>query len=89
MAGGHPTYTLGILPASQDAAQSGAMPTVHHPSWQHLSVALAAVGVEESQLMDVKAKVEAESACDIQEVPLDEADVQWLLRPAGASQRLP
>jgi len=78
VAGGHPTYTLGICLDGHSLAQSVAMPTVHHSSLQHLSVALAAVGVEELQLLDLRAKLEAESACDIHEVPLDEADIQRL-----------
>jgi hypothetical protein len=54
------------------------MPTVHHPSWQHLSTALAAVGIEEPQLMDLKTKLEEESAFDVRDVPLDETDIQRL-----------
>lgn len=76
--GGRPTFTLGIHRDNETIGQSGAMPTVHHPSWQHLSVALAAVGVDESQLMELEAKLEAESACDIHVVHLDEADIQRL-----------
>ena len=77
LAGGRATYTLGIHRDSGDIAENGAMPTVHHPSWQHLSAALVAVGVDESQLMDLIAKLGAESACDIQAY-LDEADIQRL-----------
>ena len=59
------TYTIGIYRDGKKAAQSRALLTVHHPSWQRLSAVLGAVVIEEPQLTDLKAKLEAESACEI------------------------
>ena len=78
VAGGFPTYTLGIRLTAQGSEHYETMPSVHHRSWHHLSKALAAVGIEESQLIDLKSKLEDQPVFEIHEVLLDEADIQRL-----------
>jgi hypothetical protein len=62
----------------ETAGRGGGIHTVPYPSWQHLSAALNAVGIEESELPDLKAKLDREGRGHIPEVLLDEADVRNL-----------
>ena len=62
----------------ETAARGGGIHTVPYPSWQHLSAALTAVGIEDSGLPDLKAKLDREGRGHIPEVFLDEADVRSL-----------
>jgi hypothetical protein len=69
------TYTVAL---SQGTGPGGGMPTVHHPSWHHLSVALRAIGVDESKIAELKAEIDSKHSVNIQEVSLDETDVRQL-----------
>lgn len=73
-----PSYTVGIHRGGQSTGQGGGMPTVHHPSWEHLAAGLIAVGVDESALAGLKAKLDREGSCNVHEVFLDEAEVRRL-----------
>lgn len=73
-----PTYTVGIHRFQQHTGEGGAFPSVHHPSWQHLSAALDDVGVEEEHLAKFKAELDRKDTCSIPEILLDEAGVRRL-----------
>ena len=61
------TYTVAL---SQSTGHGSGMPTVHHPSWQHLSVALGAIRVDESKIAEVK--IDSKHSINIHEVSLEE-----------------
>lgn len=71
-----PTYAIAIHRESTEG--DGGIHTVPYLSWQHLSAALTAVGVAESELPDLKSKLDRAARCHISEVFLDEADVRTL-----------
>lgn len=71
-----PTYALAIHRGI--TGRGGGVYTVPYPSWQQLSAALTAVGVEEPKLADLKAELDREGRSHIPEVVLDEADVRHL-----------
>ena len=71
-----PIYAVAIH--WETTGRGGGIHTVPYPSWQHLSAALTALGFEESELPDLKARLDRESRCHLPEVFLDEADVRSL-----------
>ena len=71
-----PIYAVAIY--RETAGRDGGIHTVPYPSWQQLSAALTAVGVEESDLPDLKVELDRAARCHISEVFLDEADVRSL-----------
>jgi hypothetical protein len=71
-----PTYAIAIH--GEITGRDGGIQTVPYLSWQHLSAALIAVGVEDSELPDLKTELDRAARCHISEMFLDEADVRTL-----------
>ena len=48
------------------------MPTVHHPSWEHLSAALSSIGIHQEALRETKAGLDRTGSHTITEVRLSD-----------------
>jgi hypothetical protein len=72
------TYMLALADAPERNITSGAMPTVHHHSWERLSERLSRVGVDESVLRAAKAGLDLTGNHTIPEVVLSNDQLRWL-----------
>jgi hypothetical protein len=66
------TYTLARADAPDRNMTSGAMPTVHHPSWEHLSAALSSIGIPQEALREIKADLDRTGSHTITDVTLSD-----------------
>ena len=72
------TYMLARSNAPDRNMTGGAMPTVHHPSWEHLAVALSSVGVHDEALREAKADLDRTGSHAITEVILSDDQLKLL-----------
>jgi hypothetical protein len=56
----------------------GAMPTVHHPSWEHLAAGLSGVGIHEEALRETKAALDHTGSHTITEISLSDDQLALL-----------
>ncbi len=54
------------------------MPTVHHPSWEHLSAALSSIGIHQEALREAKADLDRTGSHTITEVRLSDEQLTKL-----------
>jgi hypothetical protein len=71
------TYILARADAPSRSA-GGAMPTVDHASWDHLSKKLVAVGVHDDVILETKRALDAQGSHAIPEVLLSQIQLQEL-----------
>src|SRR5262249_29372087 len=73
-----PTYTLarGITPRRN--GQGGAMPTVHHASWDSLKASLLAIGADDHEIAKAEKNLNEKGSYTITEVRLDEIGLRSL-----------
>jgi hypothetical protein len=56
----------------------GSMPTVHHPSWEHLAAGLSSVGIHEEALRAAKQDLDRTRSHTITEVTLSDEQLKLL-----------
>jgi hypothetical protein len=56
----------------------GSLPTVHHPSWEHLAAALSSVGIHEEALREAKEGLDRTDGHVIPEVILSDDQLKLL-----------
>jgi hypothetical protein len=59
----------------------GAMPSVRHPSWEHLAAGLSGVGIHEEALRETKAALDRTGSHAIPEVILSDEQLKLLGYP--------
>jgi hypothetical protein len=72
------TYMLFRSIAPDRNMTGGAMPTVHHPSWEHLAAGLSSVGIHEEALRETKTALDRTGSHIIQEVILSDEQLKLL-----------
>jgi hypothetical protein len=75
------TYMLARSNAPDRNMTGGAMPTVHHPSWEHLAARLSSVGIHEEALRGTKAALDRTGSHAIPEVILSDDQLKLLGYP--------
>jgi hypothetical protein len=75
------TYTLARSIAPDRNMTGGAMPTVHHPSWEHLAAGLSSVGIHEEALRETKEDLDRTGGHAIPEVILSDEQLKLLGYP--------
>jgi hypothetical protein len=72
------TYTVSLAPAPHRHYEGGAMPTVHHPSWEKIAAGLSGFGVHKDVITKAKKELDANGSTTIQEVVLSDSQVEQL-----------
>jgi hypothetical protein len=72
------TYTVALAPAPHYNGQGGAMPTVHHPSWEQIAARLSDFGVHREVLNEAKAELDEKGGSTITAVTLTDSQVEQL-----------
>ena len=72
------TYTLARADAPDRNMTGGAMPTVHHSSWEHLAAGLSSVGIHEAALQETKSALDKAGSHTITEIALSDDQLALL-----------
>ena len=72
------TYTASLAPAPHRHYEGGAMPTVHHPSWEQIAARLSGFGVHKDVITKAQKELDANGSTTIQEVVLSDSQVEQL-----------
>jgi hypothetical protein len=72
------TYMLARADATDRNVTGGALPTVHHHSWERLSARLSQVGIDDVVLRDTKAGLDLTGSHAIPEVILSDDQLKLL-----------
>jgi hypothetical protein len=75
------TYMLSRADAADRNVTGGALPTVHHHSWEWLSARLSQVGIDDGVLRDTKAGLDLTGGHVIPEVILSDDQLKLLGYP--------